>query len=516
MQPKRLATFILFSALLVCIVVGCTPPPPVGIPTSQPLAGKTVRVACPPGPSAGIVRTYSKAWQSREGAAVEVLNYDPAAGPEQVKADVWVMAPAALPQRAAAGLLRKLPVSFTATDSAFGWMDLLPIYREKLLKWNRVLCAVPLAGESPLCVYRADFFADAARADAFQKKHKRPLAPPRTWEEFADLAEFFRETAKGGPAPSLPPLPADDAALDRELFTVAACYARRPVAADERVREPRRPAPDDRVRDDNQDQLFSFQYDYRSGKPRLSTPGFVAALTLLKRLQKCRPSGTAESPTDAFRDQNAALGLADVSLLTTLQKTPGMADKLGICRMPGAARWFEYASGKPVVASDPAGNRVPYLGSGGWLAVVPLGATEPDAAFGLLADLAGRERSVQIMIDPIWGGGPTRRDHLERTRWDAFGLEPERTRALKDALRQTLEHPSMQNPAVCLRTSAAAKHEAALLKEVRAFLTSKDDDAQKALEKAVARWEEMDKERGHEAARDDYQISVGLLPTPER
>src|SRR5579883_2147577 len=459
MQPKRLATFILFSALLVCVVVGCTPPPPVGIAPSQPLAGKTVRVACPRGPSGGIVRTYSKAWQTREKATVEVVDYDPAAGPEQEKADVWVMPPAALPQRAAAGLLRKLPDSFTATDSAFGWMDLLPIYREKLLKWNRVLCAVPLAGESPLCVYRADYLADPARADAFRKKYNRPLAPPRTWEEFADLAEFFRETAPGGPAPSLPPLPAEDAGLDRQFFTVAACYARRAVAADERVRQ------------DNQDQLFSFQYDYRTGQPRLSKPGFVAALALLKRLQKCRPPGTAGSPVDAFRAQHAALGLADVSLLTTLQKTPGMADKLGVCRMPGASRWFEYASGKSVVVSDPAGNRVPYLGSGGWLAAVPLGAAEPEAAFGLLADLAGRERSVQIMIDPIWGGGPTRRDHLERTRWDAFGLDPERTRALKDALRQTLEHPSLQNPAVCLRTSTAATHEAALLKEVRAFLT---------------------------------------------
>lgn len=504
MQPKRPATFILFSALLTCLVAGCTPPPPVGIAPGQPLAGKTVRVACPQGPSAGVVRTYSKAWQSKEDAKVEVVGYDIASGPEHVKADVWVLPPAGMPQRAAAGLLQKLPDSIIAQESTFGWMDLLPIYREKLLRWNRAVSAVPLTGESPICVYRADFVADAARGLAFQKKYNRPLAPPRTWEEFADLAEFFRDTAPGGAKPSLPPLPADDAALDREFFTIAACYVRRPVPAD------------NRARDDNLDQLFSFQYDHRTGKPRLATPGFVYALELLKRLQKCRPSGTADSPVDAFRDDNAALALADVSLLTTLQKTHGMADKLGVCRMPGGSRWFEYTSGKAVPVSDPAGNRIPYLGSGGWLAAVPLGAAEPQAAFSLLADLAGRERSGQILIDPIFGGGPTRRDHLERTRWDSFGLEPERTRTLKDALRQTLEHSGMQNPAVCLRTSTAATHEAVLLKELRAFLKADGGDAAKTLAKVAACWEEMDKERGLEAARDDYRYSVGLLELGDR
>jgi ABC-type glycerol-3-phosphate transport system substrate-binding protein len=427
-----------------------------------------------------------------------VVEYDAAGGAEPAHAaDVWVVAPAALPKRAAAGLVRELPPSITGVDSSFGWMDILPIYRERLLQWNHVRYAVPLMGEAPLCIYRSDFLADPQRAEAFQKKFGRKPAPPATWEEFADLAEHFRDTTPGGPAPSLPPLPAGDSGLDREFFTIAACFARRSMA------------PDEPLRADKQDQLFSFQYDHRTGQPRLTAKGFEYALNLLKRLQKCRQPGTAVELADAFRDGNAALALANVGVLAKLQQQPGLADKVGVSRMPGGGSWFEYATGKQV--ASPGGNHVPYLGSGGWLAAVPLGSAEPDAAFGLLADLAGRDRSGQIVIDPKWGGGPTRRDQLDRSRWDAFKLDSQRTKDLKDALKDTLQHPGVQNPAVRLRTSTEATHVAALVKEVRSFLTSDGGDAAKALAAASDRWEQMDKERGTEEARADYLISVGLI-----
>jgi ABC-type glycerol-3-phosphate transport system substrate-binding protein len=488
---------VLFSTLLTLGVAGCTPPAPSENAVAKPFAGKTIRVACPSGPPAAIVRTYSRAWSSSEGCTVEVVEYDATDAEPAHSADVWVVAPAALPKKAAAGLVRELPPSITGLDSSFGWMDILPIYRERLLQWDHKRIAVPLMGEAPLCIYRSDLLADPGRAEAFQKKFGRKPTPPATWDEFADLAEHFRDTTPGGPAPSLAPLSATDAGLDREFFTIVACYARQSMA------------PDEPLRPDKQDQLFSFQYDHRTGKPRLTAKGFEYALNLLKRLQKCRQPGTAFELADAFKDGNAAMGLANVGVLAKLQQVPALRDKFGVCRMPGGASWFEYATGKQV--ASPAGNRVPYLGSGGWLAAVPLGSGEPDAAFGLLADLAGRERSGQIVIDPKWGGGPTRRDQLDRTRWDAFGLDPQRTKDLKDALKDTLQHPGVQNPAVRLRTSTEATHTAALMKEVRSFLTSDGADAAKALAAASDRWEQMDKERGVEEARADYLISVGLI-----
>ncbi len=502
MQPKSPAWLLLFSTLVSAAVAGCTPPGPVETVEARPFKGKTVRVACPTGGPEKVVQTYSRTWASRTGATVQVIAYDPAGGPKTGACDVLVLRPAALPLRAAAGLLLQLPREFTAPEGSFGWMDLLPVYRERLLLWDRNRYAVPLLGESPLCVYRADLFAEPARREAFQKKFGRDLAPPKTWEEFAEVAEFFRDTTPGGPKPSLPPLPASDEGLDREFFAVAACYARRAMA----------PGEPERGHEDKDHQLFSFQYDHRTGKPRLATPGFVRALEILKRLQKCRPPGTNANPADTFRDGKAVLALADVGLLTSLQLLPGMADKADVCRMPGGGCYFDYATGKEVPAPRDEPNRVPYLGSGGWLAAVPKTAAEPDAAFALLADLAGRERSAQIVIDPTRGGGLTRRDQVEKTRWAAFGLRPQYTEALKDALQQEVVHPGLQNPAVRLRTPDEAAHEEALLKEVRAFLTADGGDAAKALSAAAARWDEIDREKGVAGARDEYRVSVGLLP----
>ena len=505
MQPKSPALLFLFSTFLTWAVTGCTPGQPSDGETPKRFAGKTIRVACPSGRASAVVRTYSRTWANREGAKVEVLSYEPSARPESVGVvDAWILSPASLSRRAAADELMPVPLSITGPDSSFGWMDLLSIYKDHLVLWKHTNrpepVALPLLGESPLCIYRVDYFAAAERSAGFKEKYGRKAAPPATWEEFADLAEYFRDTAKAAAAKaktSLPPLPAGDALLDREFFTIAACYARRAMA------------PDEPPRNDQSAQLFSFQYDHETGALRLTANGFKYALNLMKRLQDCRPKGEIANIADAFRDGSAALGLADVNVVAALQKEAVLHDKIGIWRMPGGGRYFDYVTGAEVMT--PSGNRVPYLGSGGWLATVPRVSKEADAAFSLFADLCGRERSKDIMQDPLWGGGPTRRDHLDRSRWDAFELEAGQTKALKDALRQTLQHPAMENPAVPLRTITEATHEAALWNEVRQFLT-KGGDAGKTLTAVEARWLELDHELEGRSALNDYRLSVGLLP----
>ncbi len=156
--------------------------------------------------------------------------------------------------------------------------------------------------------------------------------------------------------------------------------------------------------------MFSFHYDLKTGQPRIAAPGFVHALKRVAALAGV-PAGRAEQthPEEAFRAGQAVLCLTDAPWVKVFQKTPALHDKVGVCRMPGGERYFEFDTGKS--HQTPDGNRVPYLGGAGWLAVVSRSSEHSEAAFDLLADLAGPKTSMQIFL----GADRTRRPHPHRT-----------------------------------------------------------------------------------------------------
>jgi multiple sugar transport system substrate-binding protein len=540
----------LFSRLLILAIAGCgTGPVEVDRP-ADPHQGVTVRVACPrptprsadaavtvrratraadvwsvagqtrwqpfsavgpapylfgvaevalldadlKGPSndpADLIRACAPAWAAYHGARVEVQTYDPHAG-LPADADVWVLPPCELPRWIRAGEVQPLPESLLAHGDAYHWSDLLPLYRDQLLSWEQKAWAVPLLGEGPVCCYRADWFDDPPRQEAFRRKHGRKLEAPATWDQFTEIAEFFRDEGK---VHALPPLSADDRAVDRDFYTIAANYARRAVSTEEALDE------------GNRDEIFSFYYDLSSGQPRVAGSGFRHALGLLQRLQKCRPAGTAAAPELAFLAGRAALCWTDAPWLPFFQKEPALHDKVGVCRLPGAGLYYDFASGKERPVHEP--NRVPYLGGAGWLAVVPRGARNPQAAFSLLVDLTGPAVGGQAVLEPRWGGGPVRDDALRRERWDSFDLDGPATLKLKEALQEGLRSRSLKNPVVCLRTPNEAPRRAELDAALRRAL-EKGGAPAAVLKEVAGRWSKLDREQGLEAHKADYLHSLGL------
>lgn len=485
---------ISFSALAGCSVkLPQTSSPP-------PHAGSTVRVACPDEASGRLISLHSRGWQSRQQAKVEVVGPPAHLKPNQwPQADVWVVPAADLGALVAADLLEPLPGSVTAADASYGWMSLLPLYREKLLIWNRIPYALPLIGDAPMCCYRSDLLADTKQATAFEKQYERKLGPPVTWLEFEQIAgHFFQVQGR----PSLPPLPADDAGLERLYYTIAAGFARRALTDEEAI-----PA-------EERERLFSFDYDLRTGQPRIAGPGFLHALQVMQRLQKYRAQA-GSSPEDAFARGDAVLCLTDAWALARFQdsRTSKVRDKVGICRVPAAEGFF--GSTGAMIAAGSRGNQGPYLGAGTWLAVVPKSAASSEAAVSLLTDLSGRETCAETVIDTSpasrWAGGALRLDQLEeRTRWDAFDLDKDRTGDLKEALRKTLQYRGVKNPVLCPRTPLAAERRKVLVKELRAALQP-SGDAAAALHRVEAAWVELDKKYGPEKALEDNRVSQGLL-----
>jgi ABC-type glycerol-3-phosphate transport system substrate-binding protein len=455
-------------------LAGCRAPKPGPPPRPAPKwTGVTVRVQCPPNsPARRLLDSHGRTWARDNGATLELV--------ESGEADIDVIAPVDLPNLAARKAVQPLPdASITA--------GFLGLYRARLLTWDTATYALPLLGDAVVCMYRADLFGDKANQTAFRDKHHHDLAPPTTWDEFVLQAKFFAERRS---KPSLPPLPADDAGLDRQFGVIAAPMTIRAVTSSLRGNVDEDP---------NRAAVFSFQYDALTGEPRLGSPGFVEAL---KFLQQCEPlRSTKRSAVDALRDDDAVLAIVTLEELGALAGSG--AGKWGIARMPGSSRVF-------AVGSAPEGfvNMVPYVGSSGALGAVRSGSKAADAAFDLLYFLCNDAISQEIVHNPLLGGGPVRDAHLTRQSagWFAYGLDEPNTLRLREAVRDIAD-PRLDNPGIALRIPDQATHRAALVAAIRQTLHDKSDPAA-ALAAVDQKWRQLDGDPAK--ARTLYRLSLGF------
>lgn len=457
------------AVVLAGVVAGCNSRPSIAPPPPPRWPGVTLRVAAADGRPRRLVERFGQAWATTAGATLAVA---PPAG-DWPAADLVLIPAVDLPRWAAAGKATPLPRP-EDVDS------FMPLYRTRLLVWDRKPFALPVLGDAPVCVYRRDLYADPAAQLAYREQHKRPLKPPETWDEFADQAAFF---AARRARPSLPPLPADDAGLCHAFGMIAAPLAVRGL-----------PVEAGQGREVRSAKSFAFQYDVDTGEPRIAERGFVEALGLLKKLQPHR----AATPTaaEAMRSDQVALGAVTLADLGALPQEE--ARKWGVCRVPG---------GKPAAAGG-AVNVVPYLGAGAVVGIVPANSTQHEAAFELLARLAGPDVSTEAVHAPAMASGPFRDRHLtQELGWLNYGLDNDQTKLLRDYLREVAD-PPVENPALALRTPTQATHVAALAKQLRAGLAGGDPAA--ALRAAADEWRKLDGDPAK--ARDDYRRSVGLAP----
>jgi hypothetical protein len=160
----------------------------------------------------------------------------------------------------------------------------------------------------------------------------------------------------------------------------------------------------------------------------------------------------------------------------------------------------------------PRTNRIPYLGANGYLAAVLKDSKNADSAFSLLSELTNRDTSSQIVMDPQWGGGVTRQDQLRNpASWYGFGLKPDQTVHLLNAVRATVTHAEVKNPVLRLRTPNEASYRRILAKHLRTAL-KENTDALLSLKKVAEEWEALNKKLGENEARKDYLLSLGLQP----
>lgn len=79
----------------------------------------------------------------------------------------------------------------------YGYRDELnliaPVYRDNQMKVGGKIYGFPDDGDVMILYYRKDIFEDPENMTAFKAKHGYDLAPPKTWEQFADIGQFITD-----------------------------------------------------------------------------------------------------------------------------------------------------------------------------------------------------------------------------------------------------------------------------------------------------------------------------------
>lgn len=476
-------------------LLGCDQAPSLlDPPAVLPFAGQEVRLVCPDPWLRDQMVPYTRVWSSQSGAQLTLLEHFPAD-------DGWdgaVVSPIELTARAEQ--LASVPASLRSVNHPYAWGGILPVYRDKLLRWDEQPLALPILGEAQVLVYRQDLWTDAQHQQNFKDQYRRELTPPQTWEDVAELAYYFTAARQ---RPALPPLPTQATALEQAFFTVAVPYDRQErrtsslAGLSANLAEAR--------------ELLSFHYDLNTLKPRLSQPAFVHALEWFQSVYKCRPGQPVDDPAQAFLDGQAVLAIVSLQEIARFQAPDSpVRNRFGIVPIPGASFTFDRIGQKrPVKVGI---NRIPYLGTDSRFGVVRKGSPHLAAAFDFWAYLGLPEStSAEILSDSRWGTGPFRLAHVDsrnRAYWLGYDLDASRTEALRLAITQQVP-ATLINPALRLRTPDAQAHLAILAQRLRPAMEP-DQDAGKALQEIAKAWQKLDQQLPEAQRRVNYRLSLGL------
>jgi len=508
--PRRGRLFIFgWKIVLVGVVVavlganlGCRNPKPP--PSPKPFAGRKVTIAAADDAIlSALLQRHSRAWSDSSGASVEFVREN------EPNADIRVFAPYQLPDLVSKNLLQPLPIEMLNAPT-FEFVSVLRPFKFRLSEWQSTTYAIPLSGENIVAIVRSDLLATPVHRDAINQRLKRPLKSeePLTWQQVAVIAEYFSTTAKWSdgdeaatPRTSLAPLPADAGAFDREFHLVATSLQRR-ATAPERF--------ENFSEEEKYRHLYDYHFDARTGACRIADPGFVAALSLLRQLQKYRPQKSAEDPATVFQQGQAVFAIVTLADIARLQASDSpVKDKFSVCAIPGSDLVFDDPAGKGSSVTDSNANYIPYLGSTGWMAGLAQSATDAASATDLLMTIGSREVALQITFEPSWGAGPTRMVQFEaahRSGWHNYGLSLKRTNQLVSALERT-SNTSLVNPVYRLRIPKEREYVTTFARRARTAIIQ-GDPPQETLKEIAKQWESIEPDQ--KVRLQQYRRSLGL------
>jgi len=105
--------------------------------------------------------------------------------------DMLNVVPAWMPDLVNAGVLEPLDDFVDKYGYRDELQDIAPTYRDNQMTYGGKIYGLPDDGDVFLLYYRTDLFANASNKTAFQAAYGYELAPPKDWQQFYEISEFF-------------------------------------------------------------------------------------------------------------------------------------------------------------------------------------------------------------------------------------------------------------------------------------------------------------------------------------
>jgi multiple sugar transport system substrate-binding protein len=367
--------------------------------------------------------------------------------------------------------------------------DLIPGYLDLNLTWNGVQYAWPWDGDVHTLNYRQDIINDPDYQTKFQEKFGYPLAVPKTWKEYQDVAQFMMEEA------GLPYGWAEVAGRGNGSFhgfsDRAVGYAKH---------------PDDPA----------FYFDPETMDARINNPGFVKAMEdWVAALPYAPPGVTTYGFSECKLDfitgvVGLAVNWADVGVAanspeeSTLE--PGQAS---YAILPGSTEVWNSKTGAWEHFDTP--NQPGYAAFGGWIIMIPTNTKNMDAAISLADFMGSPETMTAISETPLSGVNPARVSTLQDVQgWMERAKFPteENAKAYVDSILNSL---LAENVVFQLRIPGYNQYENALELAVSEALTGQKSP-QQALDDVAKAWNDITDRLGRQDQLKAYRASLSLPP----
>jgi len=492
---RRLSQLSAVTVIIIgtILISGCSEDPKNYTSSQKHFAGTSLSLVCQHQAFAEAIAPMVQSWAERSGAKVTLKIGSMLPDDD---ADIGVIEVQELGKWADLGELQQIPVELRAPDHPFQWTGLLPAYREQLILWGGQARAIPLAGDGYVIVYRTDRLKEPRFMNDFNAQFARNPTAPTTWEEFAAIAGIF-SSIDG--KPSVPAL--TNTELASLFFRIAACYDRK--LQKESFSSKAIGGLD----------ALSFQFDLNNGKPRLTSPAFVATAEWFANLvaKKCLPPPAAEATSDpaaALAGNQASIAVLSLAQLARFSRENGsIPERFGLAPLPGTRSTFDHEKQRLVQLPQP--NYVPYF-TGGRLGVVRTRCSNPAAAFDLLADLGGPTRSMEIISSSELGAGPFRISHLAHERlqiWYGYGLDSSRSDLLRNALLQYINLEA-KTPISGLRGPDQAELSSTAAKQIGKIASGTPAEA--GLKQLLDEWNQIDSKTPENIRIKWLRLAAGL------